>query len=197
MGRRVLSCHGSMVHDVQATSESITTADASLHPPAPVQTESMHTRTRYANPPYRRLTGSRNIGRRPAPHDLSRKRCDQRSLPQAQGHILPRPRARLAAVSRLRCYNWAAFSISVSMAGYARCPTRVGLTTDHSFVPGIEGFPETTHVLKLEHEKNNFGGIWHSDTLYLEKPPMATMLLAKEVPPYGGKSWSRRSRRSC
>ena len=32
----------------------------------------------------------------------------------------------------------------------------------------------------------NFGGIWHSDTTYLEKPPMASMLLAREVPPFGG-----------
>ena len=39
---------------------------------------------------------------------------------------------------------------------------------------------------KLEHERVNFGGIWHSDTAYLERPPMASMLLAREVPPYGG-----------
>jgi len=32
----------------------------------------------------------------------------------------------------------------------------------------------------------NFGGIWHSDTVYLDRPPMATMLVAREVPPYGG-----------
>jgi len=32
----------------------------------------------------------------------------------------------------------------------------------------------------------NFGGIWHSDTTYLEVPPMASMLLAREVPPVGG-----------
>jgi taurine dioxygenase len=41
-------------------------------------------------------------------------------------------------------------------------------------------------VLKLEHEKVNFGGLWHSDTAYLDKPPMGTMLIAREVPPVGG-----------
>ena len=40
--------------------------------------------------------------------------------------------------------------------------------------------------MKLEHERNNFGGIWHSDTTYLPVPPMGSMLLAREVPPYGG-----------
>lgn len=62
----------------------------------------------------------------------------------------------------------------------------IGQPSRYPFVPGIEGYPEITHVLKLEHEKNNFGGIWHSDTLYLDTPPMATMLLARELPPYGG-----------
>ena len=51
---------------------------------------------------------------------------------------------------------------------------------------GIDGFPEIIAVTKLPHETVNFGGIWHSDTVYLERPPMATMLVAREVPPYGG-----------
>lgn len=55
--------------------------------------------------------------------------------------------------------------------------------------PQLKGLPESpmiTPVVKLEHERNNFGGIWHSDTTYLEIPPMGSMLLAREVPPYGG-----------
>jgi taurine dioxygenase len=53
-------------------------------------------------------------------------------------------------------------------------------------VKGIPGFPEIIEVKKLEHERVNFGGVWHSDTAYLEVPPMASMLLAREVPPHGG-----------
>ena len=61
-----------------------------------------------------------------------------------------------------------------------------GQPIEYPFVKGIEGFPEIIEVKKLEHEKMNFGGIWHSDTTYLEVPPMASMLLAREVPPFGG-----------
>jgi alpha-ketoglutarate-dependent taurine dioxygenase len=63
---------------------------------------------------------------------------------------------------------------------------RFGEPVEYPFVRGIEGFPEIIQVAKLEHEKVNFGGIWHSDTTYLQRPPMGTMLLAREVPPVGG-----------
>jgi len=55
--------------------------------------------------------------------------------------------------------------------------------------PQLKGLPECpliTPVLKLEHERVNFGGVWHSDTTYLTQPPMASMLYAVEIPPYGG-----------
>jgi taurine dioxygenase len=61
-----------------------------------------------------------------------------------------------------------------------------GQPVEYPFVKGLDGFPCITPVVKLEHETVNFGGVWHSDTTYLERPPMATMLLAHEVPPYGG-----------
>ena len=63
---------------------------------------------------------------------------------------------------------------------------RFGTPVEYPFVRGIPGFPEIIEVAKLEHEKTNFGGIWHSDTTYLEEPPMGSMLLAREVPPQGG-----------
>ncbi len=62
----------------------------------------------------------------------------------------------------------------------------VGTPVEYPFVNGIAGFPVIIEVKKLAHEKVNFGGVWHSDTAYLEQPPMATLLLAREVPPYGG-----------
>ena len=56
----------------------------------------------------------------------------------------------------------------------------------YPFLEGVDGIPELTAVLKREHEKVNFGGVWHTDTSYQDKPPMATMLQAIELPPIGG-----------
>lgn len=62
----------------------------------------------------------------------------------------------------------------------------MGEPVEYPFVKGIEGYPEIIEVKKLEHERTNFGGIWHTDTAYLDCPPMGSMLLAREIPPYGG-----------
>ena len=63
---------------------------------------------------------------------------------------------------------------------------RFGEVVEYPFVKGLPEAPEVIPVVKLEHERVNFGGLWHTDTAYLETPPMATMLIAREVPPYGG-----------
>lgn len=62
----------------------------------------------------------------------------------------------------------------------------LGQPVEYPFVNGLPGYPEVIQVMKLEHETANFGGIWHTDTAYLERPPMGSMLLAREVPPAGG-----------
>ena len=62
----------------------------------------------------------------------------------------------------------------------------MGEPVEYPFVKGLPEHPEIIQVTKLEHERTNFGGIWHTDTAYLEVPPMGSMLLAREVPPAGG-----------
>jgi len=69
---------------------------------------------------------------------------------------------------------------------YMRFASYFGTPAEYPLVPGIEGYPEITEIVKLEHERSNFGGIWHADTTYLPEPPMGTMLHALEVPPQGG-----------
>lgn len=61
-----------------------------------------------------------------------------------------------------------------------------GTPVKYPMVSGLADHPEIIEVLKRENEKNNFGGVWHSDTTYLHQPPMATILIARELPPYGG-----------
>jgi taurine dioxygenase len=63
---------------------------------------------------------------------------------------------------------------------------RFGEPCHYPFVSGIEGFPFIFEVVKEESETVNFGGNWHSDTTYLEQPPLATLLYALEVPAHGG-----------
>jgi taurine dioxygenase len=61
-----------------------------------------------------------------------------------------------------------------------------GEPIEYPLVKGLPDFPKIIEVKKLEHERQAFGAIWHSDTTYLERPPMASMLLARETPPRGG-----------
>ncbi len=51
---------------------------------------------------------------------------------------------------------------------------------------GLPDYPIITPILKQEHERVNFGGIWHADTTYQERPPMGTILVARKLPPFGG-----------
>jgi taurine dioxygenase len=62
----------------------------------------------------------------------------------------------------------------------------IGDPIEYPFVKGLDALPEVIAVKKLPDERVNFGGIWHSDTTYLAKPPMASLLLAHELPPFGG-----------
>ena len=41
---------------------------------------------------------------------------------------------------------------------------RFGQPVEYPMIQGLEGTPEVVAVVKLPHEKQNFGGIWHSDT---------------------------------
>src|SRR3989442_6872545 len=67
-----------------------------------------------------------------------------------------------------------------------RVGARFGEPCFYPFVTGMDGYPYIFEVVKAEEEKTNFGGNWHSDTTYLEQPPLATLLHAVETPRTGG-----------
>lgn len=74
----------------------------------------------------------------------------------------------------------------LSAEQFLRVARAFGQPIEYPFVSGLPGYPEIIEVKKLERERVNFGGVWHSDTVYLPQPPMGSLLLAREVPPVGG-----------
>ncbi len=74
----------------------------------------------------------------------------------------------------------------LTVAQFLAFARTLGQPIEYPLIKGLPDYPDVIEVTKLEHEKANFGGIWHSDTTYLEHPPMGSMLLAREVPPAGG-----------
>src|SRR3546814_11353572 len=63
---------------------------------------------------------------------------------------------------------------------------RFGEPVAYPFVKGLDEYPEITPVIKREEDRSNFGGLWHSDTVYQQAPPMGTILYGIEIPAYGG-----------
>lgn len=67
-------------------------------------------------------------------------------------------------------------------------------------LPYVEPMPEDEFVIAVLKEADEvnvgvFGGDWHSDFSFLEKPPAGSLLHAKELPPYGGDTlWSNQVR---
>lgn len=56
------------------------------------------------------------------------------------------------------------------------------------FIETMDEYPDVIEIIKEADEKSRFvfGGGWHSDFSFLERPPFVTCLHAKEVPDFGG-----------
>src|SRR5438067_11287118 len=63
---------------------------------------------------------------------------------------------------------------------------RFGELQIHEFVGGMAEYPEILAVRKEPEETRNFGGGWHTDVSYLERPALGSVLYALEVPDIGG-----------
>lgn len=70
-----------------------------------------------------------------------------------------------------------------SHANFAR---HFGALDVYPFMQAVNDHPNVIPIIKEADAKMNFGGGWHSDTSYLEKPPKGTALYAIEVPEEGG-----------
>ena len=56
----------------------------------------------------------------------------------------------------------------------------------HPFNAPMDRHPEILQLLKTENGKRNNGNLWHSDQMYTVQPAKATILIAREMPPFGG-----------
>ncbi len=63
---------------------------------------------------------------------------------------------------------------------------RFGSLNIHQYVRPLEGYPEIIVIAKNEDDTKNFGGIWHSDTTFLEEPALGSILYCLECPDHGG-----------
>ena len=95
-------------------------------------------------------------------------------------------------LSQLRSL-WVEYSILIfaeqklSHLEFEKFSLNFGEYGDDPYIDSIEGHPHIIEVRKEENEKaTHFGGSWHSDWSFQKRPPSATLLHSKIIPPVGG-----------
>ena len=64
--------------------------------------------------------------------------------------------------------------------------SRLGPLNVHPMMKPLDGYPTVLEIVKNPEDRNNFGGSWHTDLSFLERPALASLLYAREIPPVGG-----------
>ena len=67
---------------------------------------------------------------------------------------------------------------TLSANGLLKFSKIFGEPTVYPFIQGLSDVPEVIEIIKTEADEKNFGGSWHSDTSYMERPAKATLLLS-------------------
>jgi len=76
----------------------------------------------------------------------------------------------------------------LSFADQENLTERFGEFGTDAYTPGMPGHPQIQRVLKEADERAPliFGGSWHTDSPFLERPPAISLLYGVDIPPYGG-----------
>ena len=68
---------------------------------------------------------------------------------------------------------------------------------DDPFISSLPDYPNIAEIKRSANEKATpFGGTWHSDWSFMNKPPSATLLHSKIIPPVGGNTLFANTERS-
>ena len=76
----------------------------------------------------------------------------------------------------------------ISHSDHEDFTVRFGEFGRDAYTPGLADHPEIQPVLKEADSKAHmiFGGAWHTDSPFLPQPPAITILMGRDIPPYGG-----------
>ena len=64
--------------------------------------------------------------------------------------------------------------------------SRFGPLFVHPYLNALPDHPEVVEIVKQPGPQKNFGGSWHADLTYLERPMLGAVLYALDAPPHGG-----------
>lgn len=71
-------------------------------------------------------------------------------------------------------------------AQYLAFARRMGEIEERATLNHVEGHPQIGLLVKEADHKTSIGDMWHVDHTYMTDPISMTMLMARQVPPYGG-----------
>lgn len=73
-------------------------------------------------------------------------------------------------------------------AAHERLTARFGPFGTDAYTAGVEGHPDVQPVIKEADKRSKaiFGGSWHTDSAFLDRPPSISTLYSVDIPPFGG-----------